>query len=85
MNVLAFWIAMGVLSISLVLVALISGFRKKWYRVYMANPETNEEHVCRSGWDTFWRSDEAGMMVFHRDDGKTVRIGKSWIQKIEEI
>lgn len=85
MNPTALYVAMGVFLFGLVAVAIISKRSKRWYKVYMANPEMSELHVYRTGWDRFWRSDEAGIMVFHTDDGKDIMIGKHWIIKMEQV
>lgn len=83
MNI-AMWVVLAVV-VFVAVMAVILGWRKgKWYKVYLANPEMSELHVYRSGWDRFWRSDEAGIMMFHTEDGKSVRIGKHWIIKIVE-
>ena len=55
---------------------------KKWYTVYLANPEMSEMKVYRTWIDRFWRSDESGIMIFHLENGREVRIGKRWIIKI---
>lgn len=55
---------------------------KKWYSVEMANPEMNEPRVYRNWIDRFWRSDEAGVMIFHRENGQEIRISKRWIIKL---
>lgn len=85
MNYVALWIALAVLFLSFFGLMLLSKRQKTFYRVLMANPEMSEQKVYRTGWDRLWRSDEAGMMLFHTLDGKEVRIGKHWIQKIEEL
>lgn len=84
MNPIAFYSALGVLLVAILLMVAIFKRTRRWYRVYLANPEMSELHIYRTGWDRFWRSDEAGIMVFHKDDGKEIRIGKHWIIKMEE-
>ncbi len=84
MNFLALWIALGVLLLSFIGLSAVAKRQRTWYHVDMANPEMTEKHVYRTGWDRLWRSDEAGMMLFHNVEGKEIRIGKHWIQKIIE-
>jgi hypothetical protein len=82
MNFLALWIAIGVFIISLIIASVISRRYRTYYKVYLANNDTLRGF--RTGWDKLWRSDESGIMVFHLDDGKSTRISKHWIIKIEE-
>ncbi len=84
MNVAALWVALGVLLVSLAVAMALSRRTKTWYRVFLANPEMSVIHVYRTGWDKIWRSDEAGIMVFHTEGGKEIRVGKHWILKLEE-
>ncbi len=83
-NLIALFVALGVFLVSFIAAALISKRQKVWYKVYLANPEMSELHIYRTGWDKFWRSDSAGIMLFHKPDGKEIRIGKHWILKMEE-
>jgi hypothetical protein len=82
MNLTALWAALGVLIVSFILLSVISRRKKTWYIVYLANDDTLKAY--RTGWDRLWRSDEAGIMVFHTEGGKDIRISKHWIIKIEE-
>ena len=84
MNLLALWIALGVLFVSLVALAVVSRRNKTWYSVYMANPEMSIEHVYRTIWDKMWLTGEGGIMLFHKQNGQAVRLSKHWIIKIEE-
>lgn len=84
MNLLALWIALVVFLISVVALAIASKKSKRWYRVYLANPEMSVEHVYRTFWDRTWGSDWSGIMLFRAENGNVIRIGKHWIIKIEE-
>ncbi len=75
------WVALVVFLCGLVVVA-INSRKRVWYRVYLAN--NDEIRAYRSGWDKFWHGDEAGIMVFHTEDGKSIRVSKHWIIKIVE-
>ncbi len=78
---IGFWVALAVIACGMLVVAITSR-KRVWYIVYLANNDT--VHAYRSGWDKFWRGDEAGIMVFHTEDGKSLRISKHWIIKIVE-
>jgi len=83
MNV-AGWILLGLAAIVLGIFVALGNRKPRWYRVYLANPEMSELHVCRTGWDRMWGSEEAGLMIFHDDKGKSIRVGKHWIIKLVE-
>ncbi len=84
MNLVAFWIALSVFFISVVVLFILGRKRKTWYKVYLANSEMSEERVYRTFWDKLWLGDWSGVMMFHTADGKVIRIGKHWIIKIVE-
>lgn len=56
---------------------------KKWYKVYLANPEMSELRVYRTLWDRWWALDAGAFVMFRKEDGVKVRINKHWIIKIE--
>ncbi len=80
---IALWAALVVFLSGLIVLA-INSRKRVWYMVYLANPEMSELHVYRSGWDKFWHGDEAGIMMFHDKQGKSIRVSKHWIIKIVE-
>ena len=82
MNYIALWSALGVFLVGLILMVIVSRVKKTWDTVYLANDDVVTAY--RTGWDRLWRSDEAGIMVFHTEDGKDLRISKHWILKIVE-
>lgn len=84
MNSLALWMALVVLFISIGALVVVARKRKRWYRVYLANPEMSVEHVYRTFWDRLWIGDWSGVMLFRTQSGRVIRIGKHWIIKIEE-
>lgn len=84
MNLLALWLALGVFLISVIALVIVARRNKRWYRVYLANPEMSVEHVYRTFWDRLWLGDWSGVMLFRLENGKVIRIGKHWIIKIEE-
>lgn len=84
MNLLALWIALGVFFVSVIALSVVARKSKTWYRVFMANPEMSVEHVYRTFWDKLWVGDWSGVMLFHTENDKIIRIGKHWIIKIEE-
>jgi len=71
MNVTAVWIATGVFLFGLVASFFVAKRKKTWCKVYLANEDVIEGY--RTGWDRLWRSDEAGIMVFHTADGVGAR------------
>ena len=56
---------------------------KKWYRVFLANPEMSELHVYRTFWDRLMALDVPAFLLFRKEDGQKVKINKHWIIKIE--
>ncbi len=56
---------------------------KRWYQVYLANPEMSEMLVYRTLWDRFWALDAGQFVIYRRENGKKVRINRHWIIKIE--
>lgn len=56
---------------------------KKWYRVFLANPEMSELHVYRTLWDRLMALDVPAFLMFRKENGQKVKINKHWIIKIE--
>ena len=56
---------------------------KKWYRVFLANPEMSELHVYRTLWDRIMAMDVPAFLVFRKENGQKVKINKHWVIKIE--
>jgi len=57
--------------------------KKKWYDIYLANNDVIRAY--RTMVDRIWRSDKTGIMVFHTEDDKTIRVSTHWIIKIVEV
>ena len=56
---------------------------KKWYKVFLANPEMSELHVYRTWWDRVMALDVPSFLLFRKADGQKVKINNHWIIKIE--
>ena len=56
---------------------------RKWYKVFLANPEMSELHVYRNVWDRIMALDVPSFLLFRKEDGGIVKINKHWIIKIE--
>jgi len=58
---------------------------KRWYKVYLANPEMSELMVYRTFWDRLWALDAPSFLVFRKEGGSRVKINKHWVIKIESV
>lgn len=75
-------ILLGMIIVAMIAMVAVGGFRKKWYKVFLANNDVIE--VYKTWSDRFWQSDRATMGLFRLASGKQVRISVHWILKIEE-
>lgn len=57
---------------------------KRWYKVFLANPDMSELRVYRTFWDRVMALDVPAFLLFRKENGQKVKINKHWIIKIEE-
>ncbi len=79
---LGLFILLGVIVIAVIGVAIAGGFKKKRYKVYLANNDVVS--VYKKWTDRVMQADRATTALFRYEDGKAVRISVHWILKIEE-
>jgi len=75
-------ILLGMGIIAVIGTVIAGGFKKKWYKVYLANDDV--VLVYKKWTDRFWQADRATTALFRYENGKAVRISVHWILKIEE-
>lgn len=74
------WVFVGVLVVAIV-GFIVSGRRKRWYKVYLANNDVLCVYRVMSDW---WWRDSSGMKGFRLPDGRVLDVSKHWIIKVEE-
>jgi len=74
-------IVLGVILVLIVILTLVGSRQKKWYTVFMANNDVF--HVYRKTFD-WWLIDISGMIGFHDENDKVVKVSKHYIIKIKE-
>lgn len=77
---IAGWILIIVLLVAAV-GFIVSGKKRRWYKVYLANNDTLMVYRKMSDW---WWRDTTGIMGFRLVDGRHIKVSKHWIIKVEE-
>lgn len=74
-------IVLGVVVVLMVILVAVGARKKKWYTVYMENLDVF--HVYRKMFD-WWTIDGSGMLGFHDENDKIVKVSKQYIVKVKE-
>jgi hypothetical protein len=71
-----------ILVVVVAVIATILGNRKKkWFKLYLANNDVLRVYRRMTDW---WFGDSNAIMGFHLEDGRSMKVSKHWIIKVEE-
>jgi hypothetical protein len=73
------WILVGVIVVAII-GFIINGHKKTWFKIYLANNDVLLVYRKMSDW---WSKDGSGIMGFSLPDGRSIKVSKHWIIKIE--
>lgn len=71
----------AVLVVTAIVVIVVNAKKKRWYTVYMENNDVFCAYRKLFDW---WMIDMSGMLGFHDEDGKIIKVSKHKIIKVVE-